>query len=155
MNSADFDRLRAHLDAAVPPLGGPPKVTGPQLNAVLHELVEALASPAPAATTYRATLLFAPGDDLVGPDYRPGPATLRAAALSPGATGLAVSIDDGATFTSLPLAEGARAWQGALALPAEARVWYQVALAPGASSAGAVLTLDELTSDESTTLNEV
>ena len=147
MNSADFDRLRAHLDAAVPPLGGPPKVKGSDLNAVLHELVEALASPAPvpATTTYRATLLFAPGDDLVGPDYRPGPATLRAAALSPGATGLAVSVDDGATFTPLPLAPGARAWQGTLALPAGARVWYQVALALGASSASAVLTLDEPT----------
>jgi len=153
MNSADFARLRAHLDAAVPPLGGPPKVQGSDLNAVLHELVEALASLAPAAATYRTTLLFAPGGDLVGPDYRPGPATLRAAALSPGATGLAVSVDDGATFTSLPLPTGARAWQGALALPAGARVWYQVALAPGASSASAVLTLDEPASGEPTSVN--
>jgi len=135
-----LERLSAHIDQAVPAQGGPPKVTGPQLHAVLQEVVQVLASP-PA--TYRASLLFAQGDDLVGPDFRPGPAVLRAVALSPGATGLRVSLDDGATFTALPLAAGASTWQGVLALPAGASVWYQVEFAAGASSAGAVLTIDE------------
>jgi hypothetical protein len=144
MLSATLERLSAHIDQAVPPLGGPPKVTGPQLNAVLQEVVQVLAAPVAAApATYRASLLFAQGDDLLGPDYRPGPATLRTAALSPGAVGLAVSVDDGATFAALPLAAGARTWQGALALPAGASVWYQVEFAPGASRAGVLLTLEE------------
>lgn len=143
MPAPDFDALRAALAQAVPPLGGPPKVTGPALHAVLSQVIEVLATPPAAPTTYRASLLFAQGDDLVGPDFRPGPAVLRGVALSPGATGLGVSLDDGATFAALPLAAGASTWQGALALPAGASVWYQVAFAAGASSAGAVLTLDE------------
>ena len=49
MTSAEIDALRAAIDAAVPPLGGPPKVQGPALNAVLRRLNDGLASPLPPA----------------------------------------------------------------------------------------------------------
>lgn len=133
---ADLTALGQALDAAVPPLGGPPLVTGPVLNATLHHLVATL------GTRSQVSLLFAHGDELVGPDFYPEPACLRAVALSPGATGLAVSVDDGASFVALPLAAGASTWAGELALPAGASVWYQATFAAGAGSAGAVLTVE-------------
>ena len=47
MTSAEIEQLRADIDAAVPPLGGPPKVKGSDLNAVLRRLNDGLTSPLP------------------------------------------------------------------------------------------------------------
>lgn len=141
MFAPDLDSLRAEISLAVPPHGGAPKVQGPRLHQVLQHLVDAL--PTPAACAWRASLLFANGDDLVGPDFWPGAGLLTGAALSPGAAGLLVSIDDGASYQALPVAAGGT-WQGAMALPAGASVWYRVAFAAGAASAGVVLTVQDL-----------
>jgi len=142
MFAPDLDSLRAEITQAVPPQGGAPKVQGPRLHQVLQHLVDAL-SAAPAAGAWRTSLLFANGDDLVGPDFWPGAGWLTGAALSPGAAGLLVSVDDGASYQALPVAAGGT-WQGGLALPAGASVWYQVVFAAGATSAGVLLTVQDL-----------
>jgi|GEM_PF-2193673 len=47
MTSAEIEQLRVDIDAAVPRLGGPPKVKGSDLNAVLRRLNDGLASSLP------------------------------------------------------------------------------------------------------------
>jgi hypothetical protein len=61
MSLVNLDQLHAAIDAAVPQRGGPPKVTAPALNAVLHGLAAGLPSAAPRR--YEEVLHF-PGQAL-------------------------------------------------------------------------------------------
>jgi len=75
MTTSDLDRLCAAINQAVPPLGGPPKVKGADLNAVLHQLAAGFADQpaglvltAPGGRAYRlhatdeGRLLLLPAD---------------------------------------------------------------------------------------------
>lgn len=135
--------LRAEIDAAVHTGGPQGKITGAGLNAVLQSLAAEITSLPAVRTSYKTSLLFTNGDELVGPDYHEVAGILTRAALSPTATGIAVSVDGGATYTGLPLSVG-NLWQGELELPAQASVFYQITFAANALSAGAVLTIEEL-----------
>jgi hypothetical protein len=124
------------IDAAIPPLGSPPKVTGPALNSVLHDLATlaaagASAPPATTTTTYEEVIHF-PGQPLFQ-DTVFEPSRLLAVTASAGVLKLAVCVGDPATapFQEVPTA-------GPLAQPLALPVGpltYQLTFAPGTSYA--------------------
>jgi len=144
MTTEDLGRLRAAIDQAVPPLGGPPKVQGPALNAVLRGLAGGLASPAapalpagqlaalaasaaPSATNAYATLA-----DLAPATAAAVEATAAATAAGQAAAAASQAVADAATRAAAPAevatAAGPRAYPTIFAAVAAARAGEAVHL---------------------------
>jgi len=126
MSSFNPDQILANIDAAVPPQGGPPKVQGPALNGVLHDLYGLATAP---PTTYEEVIHF-PAQALFQDTIFEASYLLSAVA-SAGIASLEVAIGEAATPTWLPVATG-----GALITPLALPVGpltYRVTFAQGAT----------------------
>jgi len=64
MSFVNLDQLHDAINAAVPQRGGPPKVTAPALNAVLHDLADGLPGAAAVAPRRYEEVLHFPGQTL-------------------------------------------------------------------------------------------
>jgi hypothetical protein len=131
MATITLQSVQDAIDTIVPPLGGPPKVTGPALNSVLHDLATLAALGAAPATTYEETLHF-PGQPLFQ-DTVFEPSRLLALTASAGVARLEVCLGDPATapFQEVPTAG---ALPQPLALPV-GPLTYKLTFAPGVSYA--------------------
>lgn len=145
MSLLTLEQLRAAIDAAVPPLGGPPKVQGPALNAVLRGLADELAraeAPAPAAPSRYEEVLHFPGEPLFHDTvFEPG--VLRAVQASAGVARLEVAVGP-ADFVEL-LAAPATTAQPGLALPV-GPLTYRLTFADDAGGYAAIKQVIEIQS---------
>ena len=124
MSSLNPDQILANIDAAVPPQGGPPKVLGPALNGVLHDLFD-LATALP--TTYEEVIHF-PTQSLFQ-DTVFEPSYLLALTASAGIAGVEVQVGDPLTAPFVAVATGGPLPQP-LALPV-GPLTYRVSFATG------------------------
>ncbi|GAB3638752.1 hypothetical protein GCM10027422_43420 [Hymenobacter arcticus] len=124
MSSLNPDQILANIDAVVPPQGGPPKVEGPALNGVLHDLFDLATTP---PTTYEEVIHF-PGQALFQ-DTIFETSYLLSAQASAGITLLEVAVGDPLTAAFVPVATGAPL-RPSLPLPV-GPLTYRVSFAPG------------------------
>ena len=135
MSLLTLEQLRAAINAAVPPLGGPPKVQGPALNAVLRGLVDELTSvETPTAPSRYEEVIHFPGQPLFHDTvFEPGVLLLVQA--SAGVARLEVAVGD-ADFVEL-LAAPATTAAPYLALPV-GPLTYRLTFAPDAGNYAAI-----------------
>ena len=135
MSLLTLEQLRAAIDAAVPPLGGPPKVQGPALNAVLRGLADELTrAEAPTAPSRYEEVIHFPGQPLFHDTvFEPGVLLLVQA--SAGVARLEVAVG-AADFVEL-LAAPATTAAPHLALPV-GPLTYRLTFAPDAGGYAAI-----------------
>lgn len=126
-------QLHAAIDEAVPRYGGPPKVTAPALNAVLHGLADAPAATVPAAPRRYEEVVHFPGQALFQ-DTIFEPSLLCALTASAGVARVELAVG-GADFVTLLVAPAtAAALPQPLALPVGA-LTYRLTFAEGVNYA--------------------
>lgn len=99
MSFLTAEQLHDAIDAAVPRYGGPPKVTAPALNAVLHGLADAAPAAAPAAPRRYEEVLHFPAQTLLQ-DTMFEPSLLCALTASAGVARVELAVG-GADFVDL------------------------------------------------------
>jgi len=143
MSLLTIEQLRAAIDEAVPPLGGPPKVQGSALNAVLRGIADELVraeAPAPAAPRRYEEVLHFPGEPLFHDTvFEPG--VLLQVQASAGVARLEVAVGP-ADFVEL-LAAPATTAQPGLALPV-GPLTYRLTFADGAAGYAAIKQVIEI-----------
>ena len=135
MSLATIEQLRAAINEAVPPLGGPPKVHGPALNAVLRALTDELVrAETPAAPRGYEEVIHFPGEPLFH-DTVFEPSVLRQVQASAGVARLEVAVGS-ADFVEVLAAPATSALPG-LALPV-GPLTYRLTFAPDAGGYAAI-----------------
>jgi hypothetical protein len=131
MSASYLEQIRFAIDQAVPPQGGPPKVQGPALNAVLHGLAEGLA-PGAAPRVYEEILHF-PGQPLYQ-DTVFEPSVLRVLTASAGVQQLELAVGTADFITLLAAPATTVVLDPPLALPV-GPLTYRLTFAAGADYA--------------------
>jgi len=135
MSLATIEQLRAAIDEAVPRLGGPPKVKGSDLNAVLRLVTdELLRAETPALPSGYEEVIHFPGEPLFHDTvFEPG--VLRLVQASAGVARLEVAVG-AADFVEVLAAPATTALPG-LALPV-GPLTYRLTFAPDAGGYAAI-----------------